>query len=167
MVLCSFTSRVAAYHDGELSIESARAVASHVEMCAQCSEELKSLRKVSGLLRQSDSEDLSPLELARLRLAIGAVENREDSPLRLFGGLLAVAASIMVVCAAWWYETPLPVPRASTSVHETPAWERTAMNRRVDLAPVSGGEGISDPNLAEWMVASLSNRENRREPTQN
>jgi len=110
---------------------------------------------------------MTPLELARLRRAVCAVEEREESPLRLFGSLLAVAASIMVVCAAWWYEAPRTAPRVSTGVHEMPAWERTAMNRRVDFDPVSGREGISDPNLAEWMVAGSSNRENRREPTQN
>lgn len=166
MECCTFKSRISAFHDGELRADLRQILESHLESCAECREEAEALVLVSKVLREPDSEDLTPLELARLREAVCRSVASEESPIRLFGGLLAVAASIMIVCGAWWHVSPPAAPQ-TWSAGETPEWERTAMNLRTTFEPVDGGNATTDPNLAEWMVTWLSNQENRREPTQN
>ncbi len=169
MESCKYTSRVGVYLDDELTPEQRQMMAAHIEQCAECGAELESLRGMSQLFSGPDSQDLTPRELARLRSVVCAAGAPEEAPLRLFGALLAIAASIVVVCGAWMYEAPRPTPRAPYAAHEMPAWERVATNLRVDPDPFFGQEGTAaiDPNLAEWMMSGLSDRENRRDPTQN
>lgn len=167
MESCTFTSRIGAFHDGELPADLRQRLESHLESCAACREEAEALSLVSGVFRQPDSQDLTPLELARLRQVVCRSVAWEESPIRLFGGLLAVAASIIIVCGAWWHAAPPAAPPQTWSVSETPEWERTAMNLRTDGEPVVGRDATTDPNLADWMVTWLSNQEDRREPAQN
>jgi anti-sigma factor RsiW len=72
-------SRMSAYLDGELHTESSLAMASHIEQCATCREDLAELQSVDALIQGSPkievSKDFSRQVLARAKewdeLALG------------------------------------------------------------------------------------------------
>src|SRR5690242_15226688 len=93
---------LAAYHDGELNAADRARVDAHVERCATCAEELRSLRETTQLLAGVGVgfDDLTEAELARLHQAIDGAD--VDRPiLRLGGAIGVIAASILIVSCAW------------------------------------------------------------------
>ncbi len=162
MEACAMTSRIGAFHDGELDSAMRREVEQHLAVCADCRAELESLRRMSGLFGSASAMEMTAEEMGRVhRLAEALVEESQSdrSLLRFVGGLLAAAASILVVCGAWWSEISPTVPAVGPVrvAVDSPAWERVAMTLRVDPEPVRGeGTALADARLADWMLDGLS-----------
>src|SRR4051812_38109396 len=98
---CTMAPRVGAFHDGELEGEARTRVEEHLATCATCQSELASLRRISALFDQAPVAALGADEVREVR---NRAEAMADAPLPLgfIGGLLAAAASIVIVCGAWW-----------------------------------------------------------------
>ncbi len=162
MDACETTSRMSAYHDGELSPELRRKVEDHLIDCPVCQEALASMRGISAMFAAMPGQELTHEEMGEIQKAAEAEidqTTRERSLLRFAGGLLAAAASILIVCGAWWSEsgTGTTVPPQQMVVIDNPAWERVAMTLKVDPEPVrSENTALADARLADWMLDRLS-----------
>src|SRR4051812_11891355 len=108
MQACSLTSRIGAYYDDELDATTRRNVGEHLERCPECRAELDGVRQMSLLLGSVEADRLSDAETDDLRRRAEALA--DAPPLRMFGGVMAAAASVLIVCGAWWNELPRPGP---------------------------------------------------------
>jgi hypothetical protein len=182
MCECPFQVRIEAYHDGELDAAGRRAVELHVAQCPACAADLAWLRGVSRSLA-SVPAGMTDAERGRLEEALDAAlvadgragadagfdvdeaDARESDSISLYrtaGVLSAIAASILLLSVVWLNELPsgtrTPAGGTRVAVGEVPAWERVAMNLRVDPLPNSpGGEVyLADARLADWMLQGLA-----------
>ena len=87
-------------------------------------------------------------------------------PIGFIGGLLAAAASIVIICGAWWGETPQPggtgpgshgglTRMASESLEP---WERVAVSpwrAHLEFSRDETAVAASDEQLADWMLTGL------------
>src|SRR5436305_1376487 len=117
---CEFHLRVQAYHDGELRHDEAarRAVEAHLPACPACVAELQQLREISMMLAPAAiATDVEPTadEVRGMHRAVAdaAREQAPSSLLRLGGLLGAMAASILIISAAWLAEAPSPAGPAA------------------------------------------------------
>jgi len=175
---CPFQVRIEAYHDGELNADERLAVERHVATCPGCAADLAWMRGVSRTLVTTPA-GMTTDERGRLRAALDAAmdadgagalyddsEEPESYPILLYrtaGVLSAIAASILLLSVVWLNELPSGTHRAPTGMAlargEVPAWERVAMNLRVDPLPntTPGGEAyLADARLADWMLQGLA-----------
>ncbi len=162
MADCRYNAMIAAYHDGELNEQDQQMVRDHLTHCPACSAELAELQEVSSLFAvhaDARSTPLSQIEVARLHqnlqpARILANQNRstdrDSSEIwRIAGVLSALAASVLIVSAAWLVENPSrrpgfisPVDPGPSEVAKLtiPAWERMAVDLKVDQRPVFLGD---------------------------
>jgi anti-sigma factor RsiW len=175
---CPFQVRIEAYHDGELAADERPAVERHVATCPACAADLAWLRDVSRSIATTPA-GMTTAERGRLREALDAAmdvdaagvdhdesDAPESFPISLYrtaGVLSAIAASILLLSVVWLNELPSRTQRvpAGTALArvEVPAWERVAMNLRVDPLPntTPGGEAyLADARLADWMLQGLA-----------
>jgi len=145
MRACEHGQQVSAYHDGELSPESARAFEAHLSRCAVCARELAELRRLSAFLMDARVPSVPRALLVRLHRQ--AVPVPEKDIARMAGTLAAAAAVIFLVCCSWVWQTVGPSAGPSISVD---AWEWTA------VAPGPETPAGDAQQVAEWIVADLS-----------
>jgi anti-sigma factor RsiW len=153
--MCPWTSKIEAFHDGELSeIDSAR-VASHVRECVSCSRHLDELNDLSHRLLV-EMKSIAPGDIAMHRWRTSVRETGLGSMLRLVRFVAGIAAAIMVGGGVWHYTHQVQPAGASTAI--TDGWEQIAVLPPVDTvntAPVNGT--TAEVELAEWIVTDLSN----------
>ena len=150
MSVCKYSRQLNAYHDGELSSAALAELEKHLEHCPSCTEELERLRHLSQLLAGVSIPEMSAGVPARLHGAIGSV--REVVVVRMAERLIAVAATVLVVCGLWlWHANGASRP------YDGPleGWEIAAMTLEVVDAPDVSPEEL----LTQWIVTDLS-REN-------
>jgi anti-sigma factor RsiW len=140
ITLCDFQSRLSAYYDGELDLRTARDMSLHLAECESCRQELKAMRQVSGVLSCMKPRELSPLGLARLHRSADELAEKSDA-LPLAKVLMAMAASVMVIGAAWLVQSPGQKLNTPTPVVVVPTdnWERVATGGQVDFPKGAGG----------------------------
>lgn len=146
---CTYQSRLAAYHDGELPPERRREVQEHVAGCPACAAELERLRAVSRLL-QSARAPAMPEDMAG-RLHEALVPARERGIIRICRAVSLAAAALLVVCGAWLLTGR---PDGAASAGPLAEWEVAAVTLDPELAQASAEEAT-----ALWLVSDLS-REN-------
>jgi len=182
---CPDQPRIDAYHDGELDADERSAVERHVATCPACAAELTWLRGVSRSFATTPA-GMTAAERGRLRDALDAAIDAGDSDVayddagepesysnslyRTAGVLSAIAASILLLSVVWLNELPSRTRPGSgntaVAAGEVPAWERVAMNLRVDPLPnsVPGGDAyLADARLADWMLQGLGTTHELRE----
>ena len=164
---CQFQSRVAAYHDGELTAEGRRAVERHLAGCGACAAEVEWLRSVSQTLARRRGPDITPAETRRVHAAVDAASDNsapDSYPISLYraaGVLTALAASVLIVSCVWLSELPGPAnpgrPQGGVAVAEVSSWERVAITLRVDPLPsgLDGESYLADARLADWVLRGL------------
>jgi anti-sigma factor RsiW len=157
---------LSAYLDRELDPAARAALEHHLDACASCRGDLDGLREVSQAFAAYPYADLTPAERSAVHAVLAAaMESDGDAPLLRLGGMMGlIAASVLVVSAAWL----VALPPARSAAHGTrvaaaapPAeWERIAMTLHVD-APhaVDDQVDLADANLDEWMLNSLERGE--------
>lgn len=127
-------SILSSYIDGELDPEAQARVEKHLSECPDCTREVASLRAVSDMLKNEITDELSPASLSRIHEAI---DEDADRPILRLGGVLGtIAASVLIIGAAWMMELPSPAP-ASPRLHSqltasSQSWEQVAMTLRVE-----------------------------------
>lgn len=154
---CSFACRIDAYYDGELEAEAQAAFEEHLAECADCRRELESLRRLSGHFASTEISTLSHSELRHLYETPKAEPERSLLPFAM--GLMATAASLLIVSAAWLSEIPRVRPTPPVvAMHDVPDWERFAMSGQTEAAPGLGEQtAVAEADLADWMLSGLSN----------
>jgi len=158
---------LSAYVDGELDAAARQRVEAHLQSCAACTEEVRSLRETSRLLRDYPFADIDRDELARGHEAIDAAA---DQPVWRLGFTLGViAASVLIVSCAWLMELPKdtrgvaqPVP--TTVAKTTPAWEQMATTLKAEpLRSVSGDTSQTADARLDWMLNGLGGKNTHEE----
>ncbi|HEX8520797.1 MAG TPA: zf-HC2 domain-containing protein [Tepidisphaeraceae bacterium] len=148
-----------AYVDGELDAQAKERVERHLFDCASCAREVAMLRAVSEMVRNGIEDELSPDELSRLHHAI---DDDADRPIFRLGGVLGtIAASVLIIGAAWMMELPAPAPNAprlhSRTTASSQSWEQVAMTLRVEPPFSAGGpEQDNRIEIADAMMNGLT-----------
>jgi anti-sigma factor RsiW len=161
---CLHISRLEAYHDGELSPDASREIEQHLPDCAECSREMERIRELSALLVPARAKDITPLEMARLHQAIDKVDDR--SLVRFAVGISGIAASILIISAAWLHDAPRPVHGNGPTARTEQTWEHLASTGNVEKLP----QGVPQTGVAEqrdatnWMVSSTGGRGSHGNP---
>ena len=142
---CEYGQRLSAYHDGEVTPKERQAIEDHLGGCPACAAELKRLRRLSGAFASSGRPQLSPEAAARLHRTVDRLSMADLE--RTARTLLAVAASILVVCGVWLWQWN----GGSRAAESIPVWETVAAQGQV----VAAG---SEEQLARWMVQDLERK---------
>lgn len=151
---CPHKLKLQASHDGELAPGDALALHRHVLECPECAAELAEFRELSEWLSQRRPAEILPLELARIHRAVERSEDRGF--LRLAVGMSGIAASILIVSAAWLHDGPRPATVVSEVAPHQQSWEYLATTGRVQQVPQGVPEtGVAEADTAKWMVTSL------------
>jgi anti-sigma factor RsiW len=155
MADCAYKSCLEPYHDGELAAERSREFERHLTGCEECSVELRQARELSKLLISARPHEIEPRELSSIHDAVDEIANR--SILRFAMGLSAIAASILIVSAAWLYDgVPARTQIVQDSQPTEQAWERWASTGQIDLpARVQPETAMAQQKAIEWMAVSL------------
>lgn len=154
---CTFACRIDAYYDGELDGEALAIFEEHLAHCVHCREELESLRNLTRRFSATPTSELNGSELSRLYDT--ATKPAERPQIGFAVGLLAMAASLLVVGTAWLMEIPRVAPAAAptVAVREIPDWEQFAMGGPVTPAPgLDDRTAVAENDLADWMLSGLS-----------
>ncbi len=106
---CKYCPQLDAYHDGELASEVSRQLAEHLASCDDCRRDLKAIQRMSALFADWSDEGIS---LA----VVGRVHERVDAEptgnyFRTARLLIGLAASVLIIGAAWLYELPAELTR--------------------------------------------------------
>ena len=163
---CISPMQLEAYRDGELSAVDAGAVANHVRGCDVCAAELKEMGELSAFLNgraiELGGSDMTSDELARLhdRVQTSLIRaDRQSNPFPAVKALMALAASVLIIAAAWLSEMPLPTvttPSPTMTIAGAPQWERIAVTLQVDPPiPGTGMSGLADEEMTNWMLQNL------------
>ncbi|HUU90746.1 MAG TPA: zf-HC2 domain-containing protein, partial [Phycisphaerae bacterium] len=143
---CEHARRLSAYHDGEVSEAERVSLEAHLEACPACAAERNRLRRLSDLLSAAPRPEMSAEALARLH------RTADDAAMadlgRMAKTLMAVAASILLVCAVWLWQSHA----AAEPTEPIPAWETAATASQGTLATAS------DEQLARWIVQDLERK---------
>ena len=147
--------QVDALLDGELAGKVRADVEGHLRECSECAKYLAELRDMRAVFDQAELDELTPLELARLHAAIDAAV---DAPIWRLGGLIgAVAASILIISAAWLAQMPPAAPtRVSHVTRPAQDWEKVAMTLRVDVPSGSAEDQTQLAENADFMLDGLT-----------
>ncbi len=122
---------LSAYIDQELTPAEARAVASHLALCASCQKDRAELERVKGIMG-SVAKPKAPPELTD-RIVEAALRPRLSSPAAwrwMVGSGLALAAGILVTSLSMFFR-PKPIPLA----------DRVAEHERVSASLASWSRG--------------------------
>ena len=163
---CISPMQLEAYRDGELSAVDAGAVADHIRGCDVCAAELKEMGELSAFLngRAIDlgGSDMTSDELARLHARVQTSlirADRQSNPFPAVKALMALAASVLIIAAAWLSEMPRPTvttPSPTVIIAGAPQWERVAVTLQVDPpVPGTGMSGLADEEMTNWMLQNL------------
>jgi anti-sigma factor RsiW len=152
-----FQSQLHAYHDGELDAAAVQQLESHLAQCASCAAELRSLRAMSHLMRQSiPMAEISADALARLHAEVD--HTMDSSLLPLARSFVGIAAVILIAATAGlWLMRPLHASAPQS-------WEGamlTPQNNEFASQTASGSGSTIEQELPELIVADLS-RSNHR-----
>ena len=160
---CPYKFRLDALHDGELDPQERREIEMHVQNCPACGVALVEIRRMAALFEPLKGERLSGEELARVH---AAMDEPADGPsvLRIATVLTGLAASVLIIGAAWLREMPSGSRANPTIVRApavAPAWERVAMTLQTDPLPFQpwqarAGPALADARLADWMLEDLT-----------
>jgi anti-sigma factor RsiW len=177
MTACPDELLLAAYLDDELEAADRARVEEHLGRCPACSAELARMRAAGSSLRKFTSVQLTPDQRQKLHEALdasAAEATAEDARMtRTLAALGVLAASVLIVAAAWL--RALPPPPHPTSTAQRPgggivatwpakqeAWEEVAVTLRPDPAslprrfdPAQQFAGVYDADLADWMLEGL------------
>lgn len=166
---CEFQPLLGAYHDGELAERACSQLEAHLAECRHCRAELEGIKDLAirmvGSAREQcvDATAVIPGMHRAIDRAI-AQDVRQRSLARTARRLTAMAASVLVVSAAWAIDarrtvrlaTPSPAEPAPLAI--APAWERVAMTLRADPRPgATDGSPPLDHYAAavDWMLDGL------------
>jgi len=150
--VCRYRQKLSSYHDGELSESELAELELHLARCRGCSEELEQLKKLSGLLKAAYLPGMPDGALARLHSRLGSA--REAVVVQLAERLIAVAATVLVVCGLWlWQANGLRRPYEVS----LGGWEVAAMTLGVEDAQHVSPEEL----LTQWIVTDLSAEEEK------
>jgi anti-sigma factor RsiW len=165
---CSYDPRLSAFHDGELDTSSSADLQRHLPGCAACQRELQAISSASTMLATAPRAEFMEGAMARLRAAGPGILRRArlaqdhgDLPriLPMVRWLCAVAASILIIGAAWLIQTPSRPPTAQIPVPvPTSAWERLAAGDGFDSPMMPNSNGLPHDAVAadQFIRDSLS-----------
>ena len=145
---CTYIHCIAAYHDGEQSNQDRAVVEAHLaDGCAECTAELKALRRLSARMQTIPAPDaIAPATVAKLHHHVDSLNER--SVLHFAELLSGIAAAVLIVSSIW-------AMRASdVSAEPIVGWERAAVTLQPDVAPVQ--QQPVSMHAAEWIVNDLS-----------
>jgi anti-sigma factor RsiW len=154
---CSYACRIDAYYDQELDPLDRASVEEHLAQCPHCRQELASLQRLSSRFFSIPTDELSHRELNRLYTVSQSAP--QAKPLLPFAvGLMAAAASLLVVCSAWLSEVPPAVAPTRVAVLDEGAdWEKYAlMGPNEAPSPLGDQTAVAEVNLADLMLYGLS-----------
>jgi len=143
---CERAQRLSACHDGEVSEAERASLEAHLHQCPACASELARLGKLSHLLSTAPRPEMSAEALARLHRAADDMYMADLG--RMAKALMAVAASILLVCAVWLWRSHA----SGEPIEPIPAWETAATAHEATLATAS------DEQLAQWIVLDLERK---------
>jgi len=150
--VCRYRGKLSSYYDGELPQSELVEIESHLADCRGCSAELEQLKRLSGLLRGAYLPAMPGGALARLHSRVGSA--REAVVVRLAERLMAVAATVLVVCGLWLWQANGVRRRYDVSLG---GWEIAAMTLGVEDAQHVSPEEL----LTQWIVTDLSAEEQK------
>ena len=161
MTDCTSHHDLESYHDGELAPERREVLRRHVETCGECSRELRQLRDLSDLLTPEDSGDMTDAELGRLHADVSQMlEHTKPATLAFpwVRALCAIAASILIIAAAWMAQPQPPIRVPGGGGSATPDWQRLAMGQQ-PLPGSADQPGLADSEFAQFLLDNLQPRE--------
>jgi anti-sigma factor RsiW len=159
---CTYQSSLASYYDGQMPPETARDLERHLATCGACAGELNALSRISRMLETARPAAIHPDELARVHEAVDEIDDR--GVLRLVIGLSGIAASILIISAAWLYDGPRP----PVSVVVRPSlpeqtWERMASSGpMVDQPTGTPVSGTAIKDTTDWMIVGMGGEHGNR-----
>jgi len=165
---CQFNPRLSSFHDGELDAAARQEMEEHLLTCTSCAGQLAEIREVSALFGSFHADGMTDDEATRLHDAVDTVAapplrlDRTSGALRIAGFLMAAAASILIISAAWLSQLPVTrsarpgIVRIPTS---SPDWESVAAGN-MTADPSATDLGTSrlarrDAAWADWVVGQL------------
>ncbi|QDV26533.1 anti-sigma factor family protein [Aureliella helgolandensis] len=116
MKCCDVLDQLSAYYDGELPVEVRDAIAQHLTMCEQCTEEHTGFATLSRAVKATSRPTVPPLIWAQIEAQISNVPTidsavsppKQPAPRRTWGALrpLILAASILLLlgCGYWLWQ---------------------------------------------------------------
>lgn len=163
---CDFRLRLGAYHDGELSPGAAAQIEKHLPNCDACQSELEALRDLTALAGMIGAGGISPFGLQRIHQAIDA--EPRFSILRIASILTGLAASALIIGAAWLWDTPqtqaTPAKIVIVPQERGQDWMTIATTlepRPLPRAPweMRDQQMLADARFSNWMVEGLTERQ--------
>lgn len=157
MQQCPFQSRLSAFYDRELDPLAARELGSHLANCPACSGELESMRLVSRLMHEAPAGQLSQMGRARLHQTAQQASRRRDV-FPLARGLMAAAASVLIIAGAWLVEMPRgSAPMIGETAHSQSDWETLASGGKLGSPQNETGVASADASakFSQWMLDGL------------
>ena len=143
---CEQSSRLGAYHDGEMSAQSRAEFERHLRQCPRCSAELDRARKLTNLFSSMPALEMPRAALEQLHRTVDLLP--AAGICRMAEALAGVAAAILVACMIGLArQTP-----AQGKIGAMPVWETAAVTRQPSELAFGGTEEL----LASWMVQDLS-----------
>ena len=140
--------RLEAFVDGELELDAATAVQTHLDDCAACREQQQLAVAVRDGLRTMPELDTPEHVLAAVRRALAAESAQRPTASPRWAWRTAVAAALVVAAASgvlWWHGAHRPQPVPSAQVVEATAEARRALGY---LAGISRRAGIDATRAA-------------------
>jgi len=141
---CKNEQRLSAYHDGELSTEDRADLEAHLARCPVCAAELERLRRLSRLVQTAGRTAMPGPVRSRLHRAVDAAPAADLR--RTAKALLALAASVLVVCGVWLWQAN----GGAEAAEAIPVWETVAAR-----GPAQTGPAASEEQLAQWILRDL------------
>jgi anti-sigma factor RsiW len=142
------TTKIEAFHDGQLDAAERQVVEAHVEQCDQCRSLLQELRGLSQLISTASFSLFTPSDesIQHFHNAWHAAGDR--SILKISSWMTAAAAAVLFGALLFW-----PALNEPSVMAKSNDWETAAM-----LPP---SEPLADAELdftqvAQWMAADLS-----------
>jgi len=111
---CSFSIRIDAFHDGELSATEQSAVRQHLNTCPACAAQLSQLQQMSRFFGENSDIRLSQIAMARLNNRLKSETSR--GVIRLAWAMNAIAAAILVAGTVWLQHLQAEDSARTTSV---------------------------------------------------
>jgi anti-sigma factor RsiW len=145
---CSWTTRLSAYHDGELSSSDAMSVETHLAGCSLCQRELRDYRRMSLMVGRVDIPDMPVGALSQIKRQIRSEGNLLI--LRVARRMTGVAAAVLVAGCFWLMRANADA-NVPTPVND---WEAAAVSPNVDATQQNPG----DVQLAEWIQTDLARK---------
>lgn len=150
---CTFRSQLDAYHDGELGPEASRQIVEHLATCDHCRRDLQAIQGLSALFADERDAGISLAVVGRVHEVIDAEPT--GNYFRTARLLIGLAASVLIIGAAWLYEMPMsmnPNPQPSfVKVYAEP-WEQLAL----DQTYVPPNVGLQSPGEESRYAAAVT-----------